>query len=94
MFIDLENCEIPNDKTITRVKVAEPVTSDDTEKICRCIGTGDLLVVDMSKFGGSAEDRQVLTEIMHTKARTENYTMVSSGSLYIIAPADVSLRKI
>ena len=94
VFIDLENCEVPNDRTVTRVKVAEPYTSADAERICKFIGSGDLLVVDMSEFGGTADDRQVLTEILHTKARTENYMMVTSGSVLIIAPSDVSFKKI
>ena len=94
MFIDLENYEVPNDRTIIRMKVAEPGTSDDAEKICRYIGTGDLLVVDMSGFDGNHNDRQMLTEILHSKARSENYNMAFSGSVYIITPSDVSLKKI
>ena len=94
VFIDLDQYEIPNDKTITRIKVAEPGTSDDAERICRYIGTGDLLVIDMSGFDGGRDDREVLVEILHSKARSENYSMVSSGSVYIIAPSDVSLKKI
>ena len=94
VFIDLENCEVPNDRTVVRIKVAEPGTSDDAERICNFIGTGDLVVVDMSGFSGSHDDRQVLTDILHSKARAENYTMVFSGSVYIITPSDVSLKKI
>ena len=94
VFVDLEYCEVPNDRTVIRMKVAEPGTSDDAERICRFIGTGDLLVIDMSGFSGSHEDRQVLSEILHSKARSENYNMVFSGSVYIITPSDVSLKKI
>ena len=94
VFVDLENCEVPNDRTVVRIKVAEPGTSDDAERICRYIGTGDLVVVDMSGFSGTHDDRQVLTEILHSKARSENYAMVFSGSVYIITPSDVSLKKI
>ena len=94
VFVDLENCEVPNDRTVVRIKVAEPGTSDDAERICKFIGTGDLVVVDMSGFSGSHDDRQVLTDILHSKARSENYTMVFSGSVYIITPSDVSLKKI
>ena len=94
VFVDLENCEVPNDRTVVRIKVAEPGTSDDAERICNFIGTGDLVVVDMSGFSGSHDDRQVLTDILHSKARAENYTMVFSGSVYIITPSDVSLKKI
>lgn len=94
MFIDLENCEVPNDRTVVRIKVAEPGTSDDAERICRFIGTGDILVIDMSGFSGSHDDRQNLTETLHSKARSENYTMVFSGSVYIITPSDTSLKKI
>ena len=94
VFVDLENCEVPNDRTVVRIKVAEPGTSDDAERICRYIGTGDLVVVDMSGFSGTHDDRQVLTEILHSKARSENYTMVFSGSVYITTPSDVSLKKI
>ena len=92
--MDLENYEVSNDRTVTRVKIAEPYTSADAERICKFIGTGDLLVVDMSGYGGSLEDRQILTEVLHTKARTENYMMVSSGSILMIAPSDVSFKKI
>ena len=94
VFVDLDQYEVPNDKTITRIKVAEPGTSDDAERICRYIGTGDLLVIDMSGFDGSRDDRETLVEILHSRARSENYSMVSSGSVYIIAPSDVSLKKI
>ena len=94
VFVDLENCEVPNDRTVVRIKVAEPGTSDDAERICRYIGTGDLLVIDMSGFDGSRDDRETLVEILHSRARSENYSMVSSGSVYIIAPSDVSLKKI
>ena len=94
MFVDLDNYEVPNDRTVIRMKVAEPGTSDDASKICRYIGTGDLVVIDMSGFDGSSDDRQILTEILHTKARSENYSMVFSGSVYIITPPDVSLKKI
>ena len=94
VFIDLENCEVPNDRTVVRIKVAEPGTSDEAERICRYIGTGDLVIIDMSGFDGSYEDKETLIDVLHSKARAENYTMVSSGSVYIIAPADVSLRKI
>ncbi len=94
VFVDLENCEVPNDRTVVRIKVAEPGTSDDAERICRFIGTGDLVVIDMSGFSGSHDDRQILTEILHSKARSENYSMVFSGSVYIITPSDVSLKKI
>ena len=94
VFIDLESYEVPNDRTVVRLKVAEPGTSDDAERICKYIGTGDFLIIDMSSFDGGYEDREVLIEILHAKARSENYTMVSSGSVYIIAPADVSMRKI
>ena len=92
--MDLEKYEISNDKTVTRVKVAEPFTSGDAERICNFIGTGDLLIVDMSGFGGNNEDRQIFTEILHTKARTEDYMMVSSGSILVIAPSDVTFKKI
>ena len=94
VFVDLDDYEVANDRTVIRIKVAEPGTSDDADRICRYIGTGDLLVIDMSGFDGSPEDRQILTEILHTKARSENYTMVFSGSVYIITPTDVSLKKI
>ena len=94
VFVDLDQYEVPNDKTITRIKVAEPGTSDDAERICRYIGTGDLLVIDMSGFDGSPSDKQMLTEILHSKARAENYNMAFSGSVYIITPSDVSLKKI
>ena len=94
VFVDLDAFEVPNDRTIIRMKVAEPGTSDDAEKICRYIGTGDLLVVDMSGFDGNHNDRQMLTEILHSKARSENYNMAFSGSVYIITPSDVSLKKI
>ena len=94
VFVDLEDCEVPNDKTVVRIKVAEPGTSDDAERICRFIGTGDIVVIDMSGFSGGHDDRQTLTEILHTKARSENYTMVFSGSVYLITPSDVSLKKI
>ena len=77
-----------------RIKVAEPGTSDDADRICRYIGTGDLLVIDMSGFDGSPSDKQMLTEILHSKARAENYNMAFSGSVYIITPTDVSLKKI
>ena len=94
MFIDLDNYEVPNDRTVVRIKVAEPGTSEEAERICRYIGTGDLVIIDMSGFDGSYEDRETLVDVLHSKARAENYTMVSSGSVYIIAPSDVSLRKI
>ncbi len=94
VFVDLENCEVPNDRTVVRIKVAEPGTSDDAERICRFIGTGDLVVIDMSGFSGSHDDRQILTEILHSKARSEHYSMAFSGSEYIITPSDVSLQKI
>ena len=94
MFVDLDIYEVPNDRTVVRIKVAEPGTSDEAERICRYIGTGDLVIIDMSGFDGSPEDRQILTEILHTKARSENYSMASSGSLFIITPSDVSLKKI
>ena len=94
VFVDLENYEVPNDRTVVRIKVAEPGTSDDAERICKFIGTGDLVVIDMSGFSGSHDDRQVLTDILHSKARADNYTMVFSGSVYIITPSDVSLKKI
>ena len=94
MFVDLDAFEVPNDRTIIRMKVAEPGTSDDAEKICRYIGTGDLLVVDMSGFDGNHNDRQRLTERLQSKARSENYNMAFSGSVYIITPSDVSLKKI
>ena len=74
--------------------MAEPGTSDDADRICKYIGTGDLLVIDMSGFDGGRDDRDVLVEILHSRARAENYNMVSSGSVYIIAPSDVSLKKI
>lgn len=92
--MDLDAFEIPNDRSVTRIKVAEPGTSDDAERICRYIGTGDLLVIDMSGFDGSPSDKQMLTEILHSKARAENYNMAFSGSVYIITPSDVSLKKI
>ena len=92
--MDLDGFEIANDRSVTRIKVAEPGTSDDAERICKFIGTGDLVVIDMSGFSGSHEDRQILSEILHSKARAENYTMVFSGSVYIITPSDVSLKKI
>ncbi len=94
VFVDLDAFEVPNDRTVTRIKVAEPGTSDDAERICRYIGTGDLLVIDMSGFDGSPSDKQMLTEILHSKARSENYNMAFSGSVYIITPSDVSLKKI
>ncbi len=94
VFIDLDQYEVPNDRTVTRIKVAEPGTSEDAERICRYIGTGDLLVIDMSGFDGGRDDKEVLIEILHAKARSEKYNMVSSGSVYIIAPSDVSLKKI
>ena len=93
-FVYLEKYEVSNDRSVTRVKVAEPFTSGDAERICKFIGTGDLLIVDMSGFGGNNEDRQTLTEILHTKARTEDYMMVSSGSILVIAPSDVTFKKI
>ena len=94
VFVDLDAFEVPNDRSVIRLKVAEPSTSEDAERICRYIGTGDLLVSDMSGFDGNHNDRQILTEILHSKARSENYNMAFSGSVYIITPADVSLKKI
>ena len=94
VFVDLEAFEVPNDRTVIRIKVAEPGTSEAAERICKYIGTGDLLVVDMSGFDGTVYDRQKLTEILHSKARSENYNMAFSGSLFIITPPDVSLKKI
>ena len=94
VFVDLENCEVPNDRTVVRIKVSEPGTSEDAEKICKFIGTGDIVIVDISGDDGGPADREMLTEILHSKARSENYGMSSSGSLFIIAPSDVSVKKI
>ena len=94
VFVDLDDYEISNDSTVTRIKVAEPGTSEDAEKICKYIGTGDIVVVDISGFDGGPADREMFTELLHSKARSENYSMASSGSLFIITPSDVSLKKI
>lgn len=92
--MDLENYEIPHDRTVTRIKVAEPKVPEDAERICKYMETGDILIVDMSCFTGTPDERQTMSEILHTKARFENYSMVSSGQMYIITPSDISVKKI
>lgn len=93
-FVDLGEVEVPNDRTEVRIKIAEPESVRDAKKICDQIGTGSIVIVDVSRFDGTFEERGAFLEALHSYSRSNNYVMNYNGTIYILSPSDVSVKRI
>jgi SepF-like predicted cell division protein (DUF552 family) len=94
-FIDLESVEIDNDPTITRVRVIPVEEPNDLGTIRNQLGRGNIIIIEMSGFRGTIEDRERFADDVKTVVREKRSTMYSlNQDAALIADIDVKVDRL
>lgn len=94
VFVDLSDYEISGDASRVSVKLTEVHSAADAKKVNDLIGTGAVIIIDLSKFDGGLPEKELFFESIRRTSRSEGYSVNGNGAVYIAAPSDTAVKRI